>query len=630
MRDQIPIVIDNFMGLFDRGPNENCPVNYFTNCKNIEYIFKGFRTRGEFLSEYNFTAVSANILGLYIYPRLDGTQRRLVLVRQVGGGDPVKLYDIDHPTAAPFLVATYTTDIDAISPIVLFDRFYFAPLLQDGEHGTDEIVAVYNGTDAARDAGGLAPAGATMTTSEPGAGFIEAGLHLFAVAFETPSGYITRPGPATWTHHTASGLANAQIDGILLGPAGTVARHILATKVLTSAYTDPQENYELFFVPNGRIADNVTTSLIVDFFDTELLSSADYLNYQLEEIPAGPLFSIGNSMGIAGYRETDNDDRSVALISRPNEVESFTEDEDYIIAKPGYGGSLYNGLDLNGTLYLFKKNMTLIVQPDWAVPPIDWQVGVVDSINGTGPFGIGTYNGIPFIVEGGAAVLTQAGLQFFNGGYTNLSEVIDERWEAATGRNFNRSMCVVDPVQRRVYMILAASTGNPDTFLVADYKLGFSKDLIRWSPWEVKNMVFRAMMNDRTGALRLTNTSEQIVQYIERSALTTEDIDSYIDTALLRYSQLGHICQFAMLLIGAEGVGPLELTWKGKDDVKTEVLPNIDLTTAPGKLMKRLCNFTSEMARLHLETNHANQAGSYMSINSIRIFGNIFAEELPE
>lgn len=637
MRDQQPINIENFMGLFDRGPNENCPYEYFTECRNIEFLYKGFRTRGEFTSQYTFTAVAADIIGLYIYPRVDGTSRRMVLVRETGGAQPVKLYDIDHPTLAPFLVATYTTDINALSTLVMFDRFYFAPLGALFAHIPGEIIAVYDGTNASRDAGGLAPNGATMTSTEPGAGDISAGTHLFAVAFETPSGYITKPGPAVWTKHVAAGSKNANLAGILTGPAGTVARHILATKLIPT-YTDPQENFELFFVPGGKISDNVTTTLTVNFFDTELVNSADYLIDQIEEIPAGPLFSIGNSLAVAGYRASsaaEDDKRSVVLISKGGEVESFAEGTGFVIAKPGYGGNLNNGLDLNGTLYLFKDFMTLMVQPDPNLDPVDWaEPAVVDSINGTGPFGIGTFMGVPFIIDGGVPILTRAGLQFFNGSYVNLSDVIDDRWLASSTRGFNTSILIIDPIQgrKRAYILLASASGTvPDIFLVADFKLGFSPDKIRWSEWVVPNMVFKAAMNDRDGAIRLANTSDQIIIYNERAGATTEAIVSYIDTALFRFTELGYICQFGPILIGAEGVGPLEMTWKGKDDVLTEVLPNLTLSAAPGKYLKRLTSsFTSPMARLHLETDHANQAGSYMSVNTIKIFGNIYAEEYPE
>jgi hypothetical protein len=634
MRDQLPINIEDFMGLFDRGPNENCPSNYFINCGNIEFVYRGFRTRGEFQDLYTFSAISCDILGLYVFPRLDGTTRRLILARQIGGGNPVKLYDIDH-AVPPFLVATFATDIDSISAVTMFDRFYYAPLTTKNEHSPGAYVSVYDGLVAGRQAAGAAPSGATMGVTEPGAGTIEAGIHLFAFAFETASGFITPPGPAAWTSLTAAGSKNANLTGIFAGPAGTLARHVLATKVIPT-YTDPQENFELFFVPGGRIADNVTTTLTVDFFDTELVSSADYLLSELPAIPAGPLFVIGHSLGVAGYRPsavgpTTPDQRSVALVSVSSEPENFSEDEGFIIAKPGYGGNLYNGLDLNGTLYLFKDFMTLVTQPDPNSPPSEWPVGVVDSINGTGPFGIATFMGVPFVYNSGVPVLTHAGLQFFDGSYSNLSDVIDERWRIAASKDFNTSIAVVDPIERRVYMMLPALSGYPDTFLVADFKLGFTPDKIRWSPWTIPNQILRGMVNDRDGRLILSTSAEHLIRYTERGAgATTESIYSFIETFKARFSDRGEICQFTLILIGGEGSGPLALTWNGKDETPSLVEVPITLSLNPGKYLKRLTNFVSPMASLKLESDHAVQAGSFMSINGIKLFGTLFAEEYPD
>lgn len=629
MRDQSLISIDDFMGLFDRGPNENCPLNYFIDCSNLEFVYRGFRTRGEFLATYTFSAIAGTILGLYVYPRLDGTQRRLILIRDSGGANPVKLYDIDH-VANPFLVATYDTDVNSISTLVMFDRLYIAPLIDENQHGDGFVIDVYDGTNAARNAAGFAPVGATMTSSEPGAGNVEAGLHLFAVAFETPSGFITKMGPATWTQHTASGSKNVNLAGILTGPAGTVARHILATKVISS-FSGDQENYELFKVPSGRIADNVTTTLTMDFFDTELVESADYLMDLRETIPAGPLFSIGNSMGVAGYREAltpASDKRSVALISQGNEVENFSEDEGLIVVKPGYGGNLYNGVDLNGTLYLFKDSMTLAIQPDPNTMPVNWYVSIVDSINGTGPFGIGTYVGLPYVFNGGVLVTTKVGLQFFDGTYTNLSDVIDERWQIATGKDFNRSVCVVDPIERRVYILFTADTGLPNTILAADFKLGYGADKVRWCPWTITNATMRTMMNLPDGQVQTIRNDNKIIKHLEGGIATTEVISSHAETFKARWTEAGYISQLVAMLLGAEGAGTLNLTLYNKDATLNEVLPTVALSAAPARLVKRLVSgFLSQMISLKM---HTTGASNYMIVNTIKFFGNVQAQEYPE
>lgn len=639
MRGQNPILINDFRGLFDRGSKESVPLTYFSDCSNMEFTFKGCKSRGEFLVSYTFAPPNAGpIIGLGIFPRLDGTARRLILQRETAGG-LVKLYDADH-SAPPFLVATYTTDIDSVSIIPMFDRLYIAALGTNNEHKTDAVIQVYDGVSVARNAGGVAPSGASMTATEPGAGNVSAGIHLYAVAFETPSGFITKPGPAVWTNFTSAGSLNINLAGIPVGPAGTVNRHILATKRIPT-YGPPQENFELFFVPGGTLAGNVATTLTIDFFDTELVNSADYLLDQYETIPAGPLFSIGNSLGVAGYITSvsggvgnSGDKRSIALISKAVEIEAFSVDEGFVVVKPGMGGVLTNGLDLNGTLFLFKESLTAAIQPDLDSAPANWgSPGVIDSFVGTTPFGIALFMGAPFLVNGGAFVVTKFGLQHFNGQYNNVSWAIDERWKnIASFKFFKNSLACVDPDKKRVYVFLSALGGYPNSFLMMDYKEGFTPEQVKWCPWLDSTLTLRGMFTDKDGALRASTSTQIKTVQVRTELIVTETIISFIKTSLLRFNELGYIWNFEHTLIGARGFFNLQVDWFSQDDVRQDLTgPDPILTNPADRFLRSIGNFTSQMASLKLTTNGDTNGlvSGYMDLSSIIVWGHQEGEEYP-
>lgn len=634
MRGQAPLIINDFRGLFDRGKQETCPLNYFTGCENLEFSHRRFGSRGEFSISYSLGAYVGNIIGYYLYPRLDGTSRRLILHRESGSGT-VRLLDIDH-AVPPFVVATYSTDIDGVSVLPMFDRLYIAALTTKYEHKIGAFIQVYDGLTAARNAAGVAPSGASMTATEPGAGNVSAGKHLYAVAFETPSGFITKPGPAAWTNFDSAGSLNINLAGIPTGPAGTVNRHILATKVIPT-YGPPQENFELFFVPGGTLAGNIATTLTIDFFDTELVNSADYLLDQYETIPAGPLFSIGNSIGVAGYKKDatpTGDKTSIALISKAVEIEAFSVDEGFVVVKPSLGGPLRNGLDLNGTLYFYKDSLTAVIQPDLDSAPAEWgSPGVVDSVIGTTPNGIASFMGAPFIINGGAFILTKFGLQFFNGTYVNLALSIENRFTAINSfKNFNTSMAVVDPTKKRVYMFVPISITAqfPDTFLVMDYKDGISQEAVRWCPWTYSLNTFRGMLTDKDGALQIATTTEDIGVLLDRSGIAvTETIPSFAETAKLRFSDLPYIFNYQVAVIGARGSGALQIDWYSKDNIISDLaMPDLTMLSLTDKYLKRAGNFSSQMASLKLSTVGA--PSNYMDISSIFVFGHQEGEEFPE
>ena len=115
---------------------------------------------------------------------------------------------------------------------------------------------------------------------------ITAGVHQCVVVFVTRQGYWTRPSPpVSWT---AAGGLSVSVTNIPTGPSNVVQR-LLAFTASGGA--------NFYHVPATMVIDdNTTTSLVVDFTDTILLSgvSMDYLFAQIE---------LPEQLGVIDYAE---------------------------------------------------------------------------------------------------------------------------------------------------------------------------------------------------------------------------------------------------------------------------------------------------------------------------------------
>lgn len=105
------------------------------------------------------------------------------------------------------------------------------------------------------------------------AGTIVAGTHGITVVFITRQGYLTAPAPPiNWT---AAGAKRATVANIPLGPPNVVARLLLFTAAGGAKYFYTTGT---FGSPQFLIADNTTTTLTIDFSDTQLLAGTDGTN----------------------------------------------------------------------------------------------------------------------------------------------------------------------------------------------------------------------------------------------------------------------------------------------------------------------------------------------------------------
>jgi hypothetical protein len=270
--------------------------------------------------------------------------------------------------------------------VSLYKRAYITP--HNSNKGLPgEKVYVYEGSGSARPAGGTAPVGSPIVaTTSASIGSVEAGSHLFAVSYETTSGYLTPPGPATFTLYVAPGATKVDLSNIPVGPAGTVARVLLATKMLARDYAGDQDNQEFFNIPNGRIGDNTTTSLTVDFFDADLQASADFLLDQLATIPAGVGIGVYQARLVVWGTDTDE---SIVYFSANGQPESISATEGFVLAYPGdAAGGVKNCVEFRSQYYMLKSGSKCYVTNGTDDSPVFWAVTNVDISVGTECHGI--------------------------------------------------------------------------------------------------------------------------------------------------------------------------------------------------------------------------------------------------
>src|SRR6266850_1204323 len=158
-----------------------------------------------------------------------------------------------------------------------------------GYNGTFAITNVPDATHFTFTAatGGLAASGGGTAAA---AGSVSAGVHQVCVIFKTRQGYLTQPGPAT--NWTASGGKRAVVSSIPTGPSNVVARILCFTGAGGASFF--YTGGTTLFSSNMVLADNTTTSLVVDFSDAILLAGTNVDNlFKLVE--------LGDCAGVLDY-----------------------------------------------------------------------------------------------------------------------------------------------------------------------------------------------------------------------------------------------------------------------------------------------------------------------------------------
>jgi len=466
-RDHQPLPLNQYNGLWKRGDADSCPSDHFSNCNNIDFVQSGFRWR----DGINPYLAIPNVRRLYTFTQETG-QSLLVL------DDNGNIFDTGQSITVPILTVTGMTDFAFVS---ISGRAFISP--SNGVTGLeDEFIYVYEGDGTpARKAAGDPPVtadGALAAANSATAGNVEAGVHIFAVVYETDTGFLSAPGPVgAFPTVTADGTKKVDLSAIPVSPSTTVVkRHILATRaVYPPLYTGNTEGYEFFFVPDGEIADNTTTTLTVNFFDADLIDSADDLFDLYSEIPAVVWLNTyhGRLVGGATF-----DDISLTLVSNVGEPEAVNQIDGLLIT-PLDGKPQTNGQEFRDVLYVFKQSRTFAFSDNGDVPS-SWPLTVLDQ-------GVGaSVHGIAFVLDSGGVnvdyliTVDYSGVMLFNGTFIRpeLSWKIHDLWIALDRDFFKYIQIINDTISQKLYVTLPERQ-----MLMLDYQNGLTPKDVRITPW---------------------------------------------------------------------------------------------------------------------------------------------------
>ena len=319
------------------------------------------------------------------------------------------------------------------------------------------------------------------------AGYTDFGFHLIGVVYETNTGHITAPGPEYFAGITTVDVTKAiTVSNIPVSPNTYVTkRHLLATKAIRN-YNGDQVGYQLFYIPNGNIDDNVTTTKTVSFYDSDLFDDASHLLDNFAEIPAGTVIASYHDrlVSIAEY-----DNVSVARVSAVGEPEAISQ-VDGLIEVTKDGRELTNAQEFRDVLYLFKQTKTIAYNDNGDVPST-WKPVILDQ-------GVGTHNfGIAKVLDSGGVnvdyllIADTSGIFIFNGAYSRpeLTYKVKDLWDEMPDDEFRYVMVINDSQGQKLYVIL-----TDGTILFGDYTKGLTPKSIRWDIWTFDFLVRSACL----------------------------------------------------------------------------------------------------------------------------------------
>jgi len=480
-----------------------------------------------------------------------------------------------------------------------FDRAYITP--HNGLTGLPgQFVHYYTGSGVAMIAGGVGPPIAVpMSIVEGGAGKIDAGIHAYAVGFESPTGFITQFGGFTGIIN--SGDRTVELSNIPGGPPGTVARILFTTKNVadpaTGEFNWDYLNAEWFFAPDGRIPDNATTSKTLSYFDADLVDQADYILEQLPSIPAGVgITSYQGSMVVWG----EDANQSTVRISKAGEPESFNSVEGFAQIEPANGGGVKNCVEFRSSLYILKSQRCYVTQATDQEAAF-WQTPLLDGSVGTECHGVGKIFERNSNTVDKYLIASRRGLMMFTGNFEEeLTWKVADIWSRITRIYFHRVQVMIDADSQFVYISLPLDGSTvTNAILFGDYSNGLNAKNLKWSLWTfphypisialdvddfTKQVYFRYATQG--GNLRRLDAAQRN-DY--NTAITTR-----FETAEIPSDSKGEVFHHGGVRLRVYGSGLLRLTITTLDGAQVTNLTSIQLAPTPGIYPMRTFNAQSE------------------------------------
>jgi hypothetical protein len=613
-----PTHITQFNGLWNRGPAENTPLDHFQIANNLRYINGGFETRyGTSIS----IAVPAGVRRFFPYS-IEGQADRIIYLDLNG-----YIYDSLYPGQIILAIS----GMEDFSMIVMNDRAYLSP--HNGIVGmAGQNIWMYQGGGApARLAGGNPPSDVLLDVSNsPDPGYVEEGLHYIAVAYETDSGFITKPGPIA--NYISEGQFKGRINNLPIGPTGTIARHILATKTISQDVPTDGDLAELFFVEGASIFDNITGTADFEFYDSQLVRSADYLKDEMTTIPAVLGFTTfaGSLVGWA-----PNAEPSSVYVSKAGEPESISLIEGGIEVEPFTGGGVKNCVAYRGSTLMIHKSSRVYSTANNGNEPVYWEVtGPIESGIGTSVFGVAT-----IMDEEGNTVdryvfASKKGLIAYDGTFANvLSEKIDDVWGRITKTAFSKIQVSLDAINEVIYVLLPLDGAvTPNVIAYCDYSNGMTVKDVRWSLWTFRNFNPSCLGidvdDDGEPVLKIGSLTGNIY-YLDPTAVGDNLIalpNPTWQTAYVGPEESIAVNYYGGIRLRIFGSGVLDMTFSGLDDAVTANIPSIVMNAAPGRFPQSEFNIQSQKGRLK---GFTDTYGERFKITRITIYHSAWWVEEP-
>lgn len=590
----VPITIDDWKGIYDRGRVvDEVPVGFLEDTYNTKFSESDVFTRDG--STKILTA--SNIVRFFVYKRLGETIRYIYL--NTSG----QLFDSLFPGAPIWTDATFLD----FSMGNFNNRAYITPHNRTvGIPG--KSVLVYDGSGTARLAAGAAPVGFVLTAVDSGvSGTIEAGTHIIAIAYESNSGFITAPGPVSFAILNAAGGFKATVGGIpAVLPAGMVAVRILATKAIQD-YNGNQEGYEFFLVGSGqggRVVAGPTTATI-DFFDSQLTASATYLFDNKATIPAGVCITNYNGrLCIAGV----NGDEHSVYMSQPYDPEQVSSIGGFLTVDPFESGDgIRNLFPFRGLLIICKPNRIYSAMDNQS-EPVTWNVPLsVDVGCGTECFGVGAVLDSKGQNNDRAWIADRSGLVVFEGSVRRpeASWATQNVWNRINKAKFNLIQVCIDTEYQQIYVSVPLDGSATISHILYGYygtafgQFGFDARMIKWSLWQtvpgVRSIITDTDQATNTSILKYAGSASNLYTIANDYSIHNDDGIAYSSRVKTAYitSKAKYTQHCSMINIRATGLGILNTTLYGQDDVETSVLETKTLTATPGKEYELKANFES-------------------------------------
>jgi hypothetical protein len=612
MRDHKPITITDFRGLFDRGEEEGVPKGFFISSQNNRFIRQGFKTR----EGSSIVNTIASVRRIMPYKRENEAMRHLILD---GNGH---IYDsLDLGTA--ILTISAMTDFSIVS---IFNRAYISP--HNGFTGLPgEKIYVYEGSGLCRQAGGAAPSAGPLSLSDSTeSGFVESGLHLVGVCFESSTGFISPAG--CFNQITNIGGRKLNVGSIPIGPAQTVARVLIGTKsIFGGLFNGDYQNQTYYFIPNGRIANNTDTQYnnTLSFFDADLFDDASYLLDLLATIPAG--------VGIGSYNSRmivwgEDQYPSMIRVSAKGEPEAFDATEGFVTINPGDASTGVRNCFEHNTMLICQKSQRSYYTQDNDNNGAFWPVRQFDAAIGAECHSVAQILDYGHEIENMVITGHISGLRLFNGTFNldPLTSSIDDIWARINKDAFHTVEVIINPYDYELFVVVPLDGAtSPSHILYGNFNEGLTSEAIKWDIWKFPKSPTTIEMDidfaTKEAVLKFGSINGDVHKMDE---LMDTDfgsvIDAWAEMPLLPDNTDDEVMHFTGTRVRVRGTGILDVTVRGLDNVLTTDGEDINLSASPGKAIFSGFNFTSERCAVKFRVNSAGYKYLFTKYNLYAAF----------